>query len=495
MRATGLRIGRMAIVATASLGLVWTLGLATSAAAKTPASKPHHAATTYGASTHVKKTHLKKTMVRDGYKCTVVSSAHKHSLVGHAGDVVCAIGGNNTLTAVGPGHVVLIGGKGKDRLVASSSPNSFDTLIGGRGADAMIGGSTGTDIIQTGTGGDSIDCGTGTAHVTVVGSDSGDTESSDCQSSSVENVSQYWHGTVVGLASDGSTVTVSVSDSSDGAQAWLQAQSPACDLTNLIFDLTTNPASVQIDGGGSLGVGDDVEIASIAGTTNCVPVAVSVEGQPSNNETEGGNVSQHWQGSVVALATDGSTMTVSVSDSSDGAQAWLQAQSPACDPTNLVFDLKSAPANIQVDGAGSLAAGDNVEIQATAGTTNCVPVAVEVHAGAADSTDGGGGAGGDGGDGGLFGTVASVNGSTAAGSCGAAGTDGSFTLTSPWSSPTTTTVDVSGTNTTFVEPGVTSPSFAGVCVGGQAGAIGTISSGTVTASWVFVAPSGGNGND
>jgi hypothetical protein len=85
----------------------------------------------------------------------------------------------------------------------------------------------------------------------------------------------------------------------------------------------------------------------------------------------------------------------------------------------------------------------------------------------------------------VFGTVASVNGVSTAGTCGVADTAGAFTLTAFHN--TTDTVDVA-TTTTFSEHGVTSPSFADVCVGGKVGAIGTISSNTVTATAVFVSP-------
>ncbi len=87
---------------------------------------------------------------------------------------------------------------------------------------------------------------------------------------------------------------------------------------------------------------------------------------------------------------------------------------------------------------------------------------------------------------GAFGTVASVNGSTVAGTCGVSGAAGDFTLMT-WRDTTATTVDVA-TTTPFVEPGVTTPSFADVCVGGVVGATGTESSDTVTATKIFVAP-------
>jgi hypothetical protein len=85
----------------------------------------------------------------------------------------------------------------------------------------------------------------------------------------------------------------------------------------------------------------------------------------------------------------------------------------------------------------------------------------------------------------TFGTVASVNGVNTAGTCGAADAAGTFTLDAAHA--TTDTVNVS-TTTTFVEHGVTSPTFANVCVGDKVGAIGAISSNTVTATTVFITP-------
>jgi hypothetical protein len=104
------------------------------------------------------------------------------------------------------------------------------------------------------------------------------------------------------------------------------------------------------------------------------------------------------------------------------------------------------------------------------------------------------------------GKVSSVGGSSASGTCGSAGGTGSFTLTS-FRHGGTVTVNVTS-STAFGEPGVTSPSFADVCVGasvfvlgtrpstGTAGSstsdstgTGTGSGGTtVTATKVFVVP-------
>lgn len=446
---------------------------------------------------------IKKTVVMHGYHCTKTATVRNPVVTGNPGDVVCGVSGKDTLQASGS-NVVLIAGRGKDTLIASSVPGSVDTLIGGKGRDTFVTGGTGSDVVLTGTGQDTIDCTSG-GQVTITGADAGDQEN-DCTGPGDQNVSQYWHGSVTAVASDGSTVTVAVSDSNDVAQAWLQVQSPACALGAMVFDLTTTPADVQVDGGGTLAAGDDVAIEADAGSVNCEPVAVNVWAQqPDSQQGAQGDTSQNWEGTIGALASDGSTMTVSVSDSSDGAQAWLQAQNPACDTSNLVFDLKSTPATIQVDGGGPLAVGDQVEVEATSGAMNCIPVAVTVNAEPADGGggsgwSGGGGSGwsGGGGDGsGAFGIVTSVNGDSSSAACGTAGADGSFVLTSPWST-TSTTVDVSGTTTNFESLGVEGATFANVCVGDMAGALGTLASGTVTASWVFTAapgsfPTGGGG--
>ena len=87
---------------------------------------------------------------------------------------------------------------------------------------------------------------------------------------------------------------------------------------------------------------------------------------------------------------------------------------------------------------------------------------------------------------GAFGSVASVDGATAAGSCGKADQAGTFTLTQHKSStPVTVNVD---TTTTFMEPGVTSATFANVCVGEFVAAQGTNTNNVVTATKVGIAP-------
>ena len=223
-----------------------------------------------------------------GHTCTVVASRHHMHVVGHAGDVVCAPKGNATLVASGPGTVFLIAGKGRDRLIASSSPNSNDILIGGTGHDTMTAGSEGDDVIDAGTGSDNIDCGSGTANVTVVGASSDDQENEDCQSANVEDAALHFEGTITAVdsATPPGSVTVSASDSSDAASAWLAAN-PSCDSTALVFDLSTGPASVSVDGGGSLAPGDDIEVEANAPASGCSPVAVTVQAQPGEGSQGG----------------------------------------------------------------------------------------------------------------------------------------------------------------------------------------------------------------
>ncbi len=85
----------------------------------------------------------------------------------------------------------------------------------------------------------------------------------------------------------------------------------------------------------------------------------------------------------------------------------------------------------------------------------------------------------------VSGTVASVNGTSASGACGTAGSAGSFVLDAFHG--TTITVDVTST-TSFAEPGVAGPTFADVCVGERAGAVGIVTSGTMAATSVFITP-------
>ena len=91
------------------------------------------------------------------------------------------------------------------------------------------------------------------------------------------------------------------------------------------------------------------------------------------------------------------------------------------------------------------------------------------------------------------GIVTSVNGvSTPVGTtCGVASTAGIFTLVGM--RKTIVTVDVLSPGTTFTDAALTSATFANVCVGGQVKVLGTLSSGTLTATAVTIVPAQAQG--
>lgn len=223
-------------------------------------------------------------VVMAGHQCTVVATRHHSKVVGHAGDVVCAPTGNAVLRASGPGTVLLIAGTGRDKLIGSSSLGAHDVLIGGSGQDTLVAGSSGDDVIDAGSGSDSIDCGTGGATVTVVGASSSDSESSDCGGSNVEDATLQFEGTIssVDSGTPPATLTMSVSDSNDTAQAWLAAN-PSCSATALVVGLASVPATVEVDGGAPLATGDQVEVEANAPASGCSPAAVSVQAQAAGS--------------------------------------------------------------------------------------------------------------------------------------------------------------------------------------------------------------------
>jgi hypothetical protein len=97
------------------------------------------------------------------------------------------------------------------------------------------------------------------------------------------------------------------------------------------------------------------------------------------------------------------------------------------------------------------------------------------------------------------GIVTSVTASTTPDSCGTEGSAGSFTLGVGWALPVAvafpqrlTTVDVAST-TTYTDAAITSPSFANVCVGDQVKALGTLSSGALSATLVTILPAQAQG--
>ena len=234
-----------------------------------------------------------KPAVLHGHTCTVVASGRHRHVVGRAGAVVCALRSGVTLTAVGSGTVYLIGGRGRDKLIASNDPNAHDVIIAGTGTDTIVTGSGGDDIVQEGTGTDSITCGTG-ASVTVVDDNSQGDSSDDSSDSSDDNqgddnsqgednqdcqgqdqsATLDFEGTVVSATA--TTMTVQWSDVNDGAQQWLDSQAPM-DPNPVTFDISS--ASIENDTGAPPASPDDVEIAANlpSSTSPTMPVAVDVQ--------------------------------------------------------------------------------------------------------------------------------------------------------------------------------------------------------------------------
>lgn len=255
--------------------VVGTAGMAGVAAAAAP-----HAA------------HAKKPVVLQGHTCTVIATKKHPNVVGHAGDVVCGISGNDILRASGPGRVFLVAGPrkrstphragamgtagGNDTLIASPDPGAQDILIGGSGADTLETGGAGDDVVEAGSGSETIDC-SSSGTITITGAGQQDQEDG-CQGANVESASLQFEGTVTALdsASPPATLTMTVTDPGDGTAAWLAAN-PACGPTTLVVDLATAPATIEVDGGGPLVAGADVEVEANAPVSGCSPVAVSVQ--------------------------------------------------------------------------------------------------------------------------------------------------------------------------------------------------------------------------
>ncbi len=249
-----------------------------------------------GASTAQARSHVVAApVVMHGYKCTVVATKHHRKVIGRAGAVVCGVSGNDVLRAVGAGRVVLIAGPGRDKLIASSTPKSQDTLIGGSGDDTLEAGSSGDDVIEAGTGPDTIDCGgsgssggggsdqsarRGSAQVTIVGADSGDdTENSDCQGGGVDSAALEFQG-LVNSTDGSSTMNVQVRDANDAAQTWLTANGNPSTV-----DISLTGASIEVDNGGTLAAGEDVEVAANASGSSLTAVDVQAQA-PGNSGLE-----------------------------------------------------------------------------------------------------------------------------------------------------------------------------------------------------------------
>ena len=85
----------------------------------------------------------------------------------------------------------------------------------------------------------------------------------------------------------------------------------------------------------------------------------------------------------------------------------------------------------------------------------------------------------------VGGSVTAVNGDTTPGVCGTAGGTGDFTLTTGGATPSVHTVDVTPA-TSFVQKKVAAPTFANVCVGYDATAIGVQTGFVVAATGVSI---------
>jgi|GEM_PF-1958907 len=304
---------------------------------------------------------------------------------GTGNDSVNGGSGGDTLVG-GPGTDTLNGEDGNDTLTAGSGTNILnggagnDVLNGGSGDDTLN-GDDGNDTINAGTGVQVMDGGNGTnnfkqcasgANVAIVGRHGGDHEDGGCASGAVGHQSQRWSGTVALVASDSSTITVTVTDSSGGAQQWLASQI-GCTAGTVTFDLKSAPATIN----GTVAVGASVQIAASAGTVNCVPIAQVVQVAGASRPLE--HASQWWQGTVASVASNSSTVTVAINEANDGARQWLGAQSPACSTNGLTFDLATGPASLNLNGASAIAVGDQVTIAAISGKLNCEPVATVVQ--------------------------------------------------------------------------------------------------------------------
>ncbi len=170
--------------------------------------------------------------------------------------------------------------------------------------------------------------------------------------------------TLVGSSNPGSDDTLIGGSGDDSLEAG--------DGGNQVIDTGTGPDSIDCGNGGSqvsvVGAGSD---------------------DTENPDCGGGNVSDtnlEIHGTVNTVATDGSTMNVSFNEAEDTFQVWLDANG---DPTSV--DIAITPSTtIQVDGGGSLAAGDWVEVTANTSSTTLAGstlTAVDVQAQPAGSGD------------------------------------------------------------------------------------------------------------
>ena len=313
---------------------------------------------------------------------------------GQGNDVLVGSSGNNKLIA-GPGNQVLNGGSGNDTLLGGGG---HDLLIGGPGHDNISAG-TGDDTIDGSDGNDTIDCGTGTSTVSTTGTDS---EAPDCNGDAHRSLQRY-HGTVAALDATANTVTVQWVEVNDNAQTWLDANgNPEPVVISLVgANIETSGGGHEGDhaiahdhpsggsgaqSGGTLLVGDRVEVEATTDTAGTGLVAVSVHTEGAGNEQH----MQDYHGTVTSTDTTAGTIAVQWSETNDAATTWLAAHG---NPNPITMSVVGA--NVETGGghhggesstgsgaagAPSIQVGDQVEVEATTSADGAGLVAVNVHA-------------------------------------------------------------------------------------------------------------------
>ena len=342
------------------------------------------------ASPHTSRT---KAVRATGYACTVVGTPKADKIVGRLGDVVCGLGGNDTLTASGSGTVVLIAGTGNVKMVASTTKGANDILIGGKGHDSVVGGAGANTVnvgqgsttvspgsaattIDESNGSSSVSCAAPGGTVVIVGADD---HQSSCATGTVVRAGLRLSGTVTAVGA--TTIDVKYAHVSDATVAWLAAiGNPS------IVTIDVSSATVTRNPGGSVTVGDTVRVAANAPTsgTTLVGVRVRANSISASPSEDGPSAALELQGSVTQASA--TSITVAYREVNGAGLSWLAANG---NPTQVVVDLSGAQVNRR--GGGAVGVSDRVEVGANAPTsgTTLIGVAVEAAApsgGASDAT-------------------------------------------------------------------------------------------------------------
>jgi hypothetical protein len=390
-----------------------------------------------GAASHAAKP---KVVHADGYTCTVVGTPGADKLVGKAGDVVCGLGGNDQLSASGPGLVVLIGGAGNDKLNASTAKGAHDVLLGDDGNDALSGGAgindlnggpgnntitagTATTTIEEGTGANTVTCTAAAATVVEVGADSDDTRGV-CRATNLYGAAAFLRGTITAVTA--TTIDVATKSVSSGAVAWLAANgNPGVVTINVVS------ARIAREGGGALQLGDRVNAGvnlPVSGTT-LTGLFVRAEGVSSVTGESEPAAALRFKGAVTGVGV--ASITIAYRSVNGAGLTWLAANG---NPTSVTFDITGA--QIERRDGTKVVVGDRVEIAANAPTSGTVLLAVKVEAAPASTQKP------TSSQLGLVGTVASVSATTINVTIRVAN-DAATTWLAANANPTVVTVDVS----------------------------------------------------